>query len=95
MYIGYETREKRFTSHESRLYTGKILFSFIDALSEAKPKDVSEPVIFDLDDREFKDLNKQSENVKPQNKKSDQFAGLGRDLYSHMRGSKITSKISE
>ena len=61
----------------------------LDALiSEAKPKDVSEPVIFDLDDREFKDLNKQSENVKPQNKKSDQFAGLGRDLYSHMRGSR-------
>ena len=27
----------------------------LDALiSEAKPKDVSEPVIFDLDDREFK-----------------------------------------
>ena len=43
---------------------------------------------FFLDDREFKDLNKQSENVKPQNKKSDQFAGLGRDLYSHMRGSR-------
>ena len=41
-----------------------------------------------IDDREFKDLNKQSENVKPQNKKSDQFAGLGRDLYSHMRGSR-------
>ncbi len=80
--------------HHMSLDCTRARFSFpsagqLDALiSEAKPKDVSEPVIFDLDDREFKDLDKPNENVKQPDKKLDKFAGLGRDLYSHMRGSR-------
>ncbi len=78
--------------HHMSLDCTRARFSFpsagqLDALiSEAKPKDISEPVIFDLDDREFKDLDKQNENVTQPDRKSEQFAGLGHDLYSHMQG---------
>ncbi|MDI1494739.1 MAG: hypothetical protein K8823_45 [Cenarchaeum symbiont of Oopsacas minuta] len=62
----------------------------IDALvSEAKSKNIPEPVIFDLDDREFKDLDTSNEDtVKRSKKKIDPFHGLGHDLYSHLQSSR-------